>query len=303
MKCTNPLYMVDYGLDSSTNKHIVKMAKKHPDDDYFSLYQKYGRSLISVPCGKCLACRINYTKEWSVRCMLEASLYKENWFITLTYDDEHLPDDHKIHKDHIQEFIKKLRYYSPGLRFFCCGEYGSNNFTHRPHYHLILFNCHIDDLKCISKGRLGGFYYDSKLIAKIWSKGQITIGDVTPNSCEYVARYCLKKVNGDEFVMMSLKPGIGGQYALDHYETIYDTDGVYLKGRKLKVPRYFDKLLERSDPDLFSRVKKSRDIPFSRFNLYADLTQLGIPFVEQLYDLQSRTNLKSYKDKMEGRTF
>lgn len=297
MKCTHPIYAVDLGLNPDSGKRKVKMIPKRPDTyNLRYLENKYGSSnILSLPCGHCLACKINYAREWSVRCMLEASQYDSNWFLTLTYDDLYLPKDNKVHKRHIQSFIKDLRYRIPGLRFLCSAEYGET--THRPHYHLILFNCNIPDVKCISKGRYGGHYFDSKIIRDVWSKGQITLGYVTPQSCEYVARYTLKKVNGDEFILMSLKPGLGGQYFNDHLDSIYDTDGVYIHGKKYKVPRYSDKILERVNPEKFSRIKKDR-IKLQRDKYLSKLSDSGVQYDEQLYERDNQVNIGNLKNKL-----
>lgn len=300
MNCTHPNYILDLGLDNNTGKRRIKFLGLHPDISSFrALSVKYGsENIIPVPCGKCLDCKINYAKTWAVRCMLECYSYVNNWFVTLTYDDEHLPDNGKLQRKDVQLFLKLLRHYYPGIRYFGCGEYGSH--THRAHYHLILFNLPLDDVKCISKGRFGGFYYESKKLVDIWSKGNVTLGDVTFNSCDYVARYCTKKVFDDEddsFVMMSTHPGLGTQYFLDNYEKIYDTDKIYLKGFVYRVPRYFDKLLERIDPSLFDKIKFERikDVNVSRINA---LLSHNLEFDEQVYQYAEQVSINKFKDKL-----
>ena len=92
-----------------------------------------------VPCGQCIACRINHAKEWATRIYGESRMHDENIFLTLTYDDEHLPKDNSVHKDEVQRFMKRLRkaVYPDKVRYFLCGEYGGQ--FGRPHYHVILF--------------------------------------------------------------------------------------------------------------------------------------------------------------------
>ena len=46
---------------------------------------------LELPCGQCIGCRLERARQWALRCMHESSLYEENSFVTLTYDDEHLP--------------------------------------------------------------------------------------------------------------------------------------------------------------------------------------------------------------------
>ena len=95
---------------------------------------------MQIPCGKCIGCRVARAAQWGNRCMHEASCYDHNRFVTLTYDDAHLPPNGFLDKTHLSKFLKKLRKKFPHnkLRFFAAGEYGEQ--TARPHYHLILFN-------------------------------------------------------------------------------------------------------------------------------------------------------------------
>lgn len=150
---------------------------------------------LLVPCGKCLLCRINKSREWSFRLMLHAeSCNFECSFITLTYDDDHLPKDLQIHRKELQDFFKRFRYSLDGkrIKYFACGEYGG--VSGRPHYHAIIFG-------------LDPFYFQgisteiptkcrSGYMIKIpqWDKGLVHVAPVCVESIYYVARYLLKKV-------------------------------------------------------------------------------------------------------------
>ena len=50
----------------------------------------YPRGLI-VPCGKCLQCRIQKRREWSLRMLHELDVWDKAVFLTLTYNDQSLP--------------------------------------------------------------------------------------------------------------------------------------------------------------------------------------------------------------------
>ena len=105
----------------------------------FRLREGYADMPVDVPCGQCIGCRLERSRQWAVRCMHEASLYENNCFITLTYNEDHIPSDGSLKKDHFQKFMKRLRKkFGAGIRFFHCGEYGAE--LSRPHYHAILFN-------------------------------------------------------------------------------------------------------------------------------------------------------------------
>lgn len=198
-------------------------------------------SQLEVPCGGCVGCRIDRAREWSIRLLHESKLHERSVFLTLTYDDLHLPKDGSLVKKHPQDFMKRLRRRharsndGAKLRYYLCGEYGDT--TYRPHYHMILFGCDFSDSRAHSKGSNGDQIYTSKLLDEIWSHGQCYIGSVTADSCGYVSRYIMKKITGDraeehyrrvdpltgevfdllpEYNDMSRRPGIGH----GHFENI-----------------------------------------------------------------------------------
>lgn len=240
-------------------------------------------SQLEVPCGNCVGCRIDRSRQWTVRLMHESKLHDLKCFLTLTYNDMYLPADGSLNKKHMQDFLKRLRKRHAAanagakIRFFLCGEYGDT--TERPHYHSIIFGCDFPDKRKHSVGASGEQLFVSDLLDKIWGFGHCYIGSVTPESCGYVARYIMKKVNGDlaedhyrrvnpvtgeftdlhpEYISMSLKPGIG----LDFYEKFktdfFPSDCAILKGKQVPVPKYYDRQLEKSDPDMLVELKERR---------------------------------------------
>lgn len=195
--------------------------------------------------------------------------------INLTYDNEHLPPWYNLSMRDYQLFNKKLRKeFGPGLRFFGCGEYGEKN--GRPHYHLITFNYRPSDL-VVTKRMPDYNYYSSKHLNEMWGLGNVLVGDVSFDSCAYVARYCLKKISGPksddnyavrtsdaatairrkEFVTMSRKPGLGFKYYQTYRDEILAHDNIIMNGHEVSVPRYYDKLTENSDFAVRRGVEKS----------------------------------------------
>lgn len=180
---------------------------------------------VPVPCGKCIGCRLEYSRKWAVRSCLEAASHEDNSFITLTYDNENLPADGKLSKRPLQLFIKRLRKTGAHVRYLACGEYGER--THRPHFHLIAFGYCPSDLETLYT-KDGITYYRSESLQKIWGLGNVLVGDMNFRTCAYVARYCMKKINDpDCFLLTSRKPGIGASYFFDNAEDIYKTDTIY----------------------------------------------------------------------------
>lgn len=176
------------------------------------------REGLKVGCGRCIPCLVNKRRIWTIRLLLESLLHDDAAFITLTYDDEHLPDDGLCPK-HTQDWLKRVRKLcSPKkLRFYLCGEYG--DITARPHYHVLLFgfpSCRYG--RPMVFGRNGCPCSNCRLIRGSWSFGISYVGEVTKDSAQYVAQYVTKKFgkSGDivkgrhpEFNRMSNRPGIG----------------------------------------------------------------------------------------------
>lgn len=233
---------------------------------------------VKVPCGQCIGCRLERSRQWAIRCVHESSLYDRNCFVTLTYDNDHLPDDNSLEKHALTKFMKRLRKkYGSEIRFFACGEYGSQ--LHRPHYHLCLFNHDFND-KEIWSVKNGFKLYRSPSLEKLWPFGYSTIGDVTFESAAYVARYVTKKITGKdadehyttinketgeivserlpEFVRMSRRPGIGTDWLNSFTDDIYNHDYVIINGKKCRPPKFYDTRFEIEHPDEFLRIKGRR---------------------------------------------
>lgn len=228
---------------------------------------------LSLPCGRCIGCRLERSRQWAVRIMHESQLYEDNCFLTLTFDEEHLAKmcpTGSISRKHMQDFFKRLRQeISPvKVRYFCCGEYG-DDFS-RPHYHVCLFNYDFSSDRVFYKRSNSFNYYISSQLSKVWSFGHAVITDLSFDSAAYVARYCLKKVSGSlaaahygdrlpEFCQMSLKPGIGRDWLVKYGESdVFAHDSVVGNGVECKPPRYYDKYLFSLDAARFERVKQAR---------------------------------------------
>ena len=163
-------------------------------------------------CGQCMPCRINKRRTWAHRIMLEALVSSSASFLTMTYDDEHLPDGGSLELRDVQLYWKSLRKAGFSFRYFVCGEYG--DLSERPHYHAALFGvppCYCDfrspDARC-----------HCVLFRRLWGRGNLYWGEVTPASAHYIAGYVTKKMSKEdpslngrypEFARMSLRPGIG----------------------------------------------------------------------------------------------
>lgn len=233
----------------------------------FNINQSFSGVPVDIPCGQCIGCRLEKSRQWTLRIVHEQKLHADSAFLTLSYDDKNLPAGGTLVKRDLQLFMKRLRKKRPnGIRFFACGEYGEKTF--RPHYHVLLLNTWFADRK---KWSMSGDnpLYRSKELEELWSVGDSWIGDVTPRSAAYVARYCVKKLNGPleeaflkgrapEFIVMSRKPGIGKAWFDKYYGEAYKADSAIADAREVKLPRYYDGKYEMVDSERLAKIKKVR---------------------------------------------
>lgn len=285
MSCVNPMKAY-----YNTVQKKVKVCDRHTNLVPFIDENGEYHDVITIPCGKCIGCRLDYSREWANRCLMEISTSKfPCWFLTLTYDDDHLPIGDNafptLVKEHASAFIKRLRrlydynYDHDGVRFFLCGEYGEKYC--RPHYHVIVFNMPAPrDLSYVCNTGTGYPCYSSDEISSLWKNGFVMICQATWQTCAYVSRYVTKKHKGKdsfyykergilpEFVNMSLKPGIGFQYLDENMDKILEYDTIILsdpeKGKvEFTPPRYFTKMVEEN-----GNIDKLRVFANNRHNRY-----------------------------------
>lgn len=277
-----------------------------------------------IPCQHCFNCKINKSKMWAVRCLFESYVHNYNYFITLTYDDEHLnfKDNNLIDltgeirtcptlvKSDVQKFIKRLRKKGYQFKYFLSGEYGDK--TKRPHYHMLMFSdTKINDLVYLSKNKDNDFYFNSNQIRSIWKHGNIVIANFSPKTAAYTARYTLKKLYGDEkkslmefrslepeFMLCSKKPPIGWTYFYENKDNFLKTDTLVYwqdaKLQKLKIPNSF--LLKFNNLDVeqikFKR-KKAAQVSFNNFlKVNKELDYLKLLLNEQYISFEKQKKLK-----------
>ncbi|QGH72141.1 MAG: replication associated protein [Microviridae sp. ctD0m35] len=255
MPCYNPVQGYrGRSTNPETGKRPIVFNRK---DGYVDLP-------VTVPCGRCIGCRLERSRMWAVRCLHEASLYPDNCFITLTFSDDHIDKKQTLAVEDFQKFMKRLRkaIHPQTVRFFHCGEYGKN--LNHPHHHACLFGWRPPDLELWSE-RDGVKLYRSKTLEDLWEYGHSTVGDVTFESAAYVARYVTKKITGDpakkhygekkpEYCTMSRRSGIGDAWIKKYKSDVYPDDHVIVNGRPIKVPKFYDAKLELTDPTLYNKI-------------------------------------------------
>lgn len=302
MSCYAPLLGVRTGvINPETGKEGLKVYGHRSRPDLYEMV-KVGDSYewrlkvnlvehpeyVPLPCGHCIGCRLDYSRRWANRCMLELKTSESAYFLTLTYDDEHVNINSQGHltlyKRDLQLFWKRLRKYfeNDNIRYFACGEYGDT--TLRPHYHAIVYNLNLTDLQMSGKSEFGDIYYRSDTLDSIWKNGFVCVGDVTWETCAYTARYVMKKLTGKlsdfydtfelepEFCVMSRRPGIGYEYYAQHKYDLLEFTSIPISTasgvKNISIPKYYkDKLCV--DNPAFASYNKDRDMIAGMFRAQA----------------------------------
>lgn len=347
MSCYHPLKGFKIGLTNSGKDNLLICSYKvdHIEQDlngkwircYDNIVRPGSRairSFIEIPCGRCIGCRIDYSKQWADRCLLEMKKYKSNYFITLTYDDEHVPKNNpkiltnskgesytafkagefnSLFKRDLQLFFKRLRKKTgQNIRYYCCGEYGDNTF--RPHYHCIIFNLELNDLIPNGKNEFNDIYYNSKTIEDCWKLGFSGVAKASWETCAYTARYVMKKLKGGAsieyelvgieppFVTMSRKPGIAKDYYDSNKEKIFEYSNIRIGtengSHSIKPIRYFKKLYEIDEPIKFKELKEKNILSAKENNKLKQLLT-SKSYLEMLAD-EEKNKIDSLKKLKRG---
>lgn len=284
MPCYKPLTAwQSKGKNSKTGKSTIIFS---PPSAYST-----GWESIQVPCGRCIGCRLERSRQWAVRGMHEAQMHEQNTFITLTFgewcplDGTKTDPTKSLYKHHFQRFMKRLRKSVPykKIRYLHAGEYGE--ITGRPHHHAILFGHDFSDKVLSREYEKNGVpckSYKSEQLAKLWPFGLHDIGEVTFESIGYVARYCCKKQENElitkgqymedgrlkEYNTMSRGGrteegknlgGIGKQWLDKYGETdVWNHDEVVCRGKVMKPPKYYLSQYELTNPKEYENIKEER---------------------------------------------
>lgn len=236
---------------------------------------------VLLPCGRCASCRSLRASDWAVRCFHEAQMHGfVACFVTRTYDNAHLPRNLSLSKASHQHFMKRLwRVMDRHVRNFSCGEYGDE--FRRPHYHDILFGEDFrEDRVPLRKSQTGGLLYTSPRLSKAWSYGEAVIADFSFDTACYVGKYNVKQLHGEAqsrealrrwdsqtgeewfveppFLLMSRMPGLGARWFERFWSDVFPSDFCIVDGRKVPVPAYYLRLLEKRDPDMAEDLRERR---------------------------------------------
>lgn len=317
MSCVNPNLMQAV-VDDYTgliNYKFLGNARYHNPETFGKFEDIFnGKSFyVTIPCRHCLGCAIDYSRDWANRMCLELDAQKKAIFVTLTYNDLHVPKTDKgiltLDVRDIQLFFKRLRKYFTGIkiRYFLAGEYGPK--TKRPHYHAIIYGLELSDfpdLAIYKVNELGNIIYKSKILEDIWQNGFITLAEVNYKTCAYVSRYVLKKhfsfnkheLDGakPEFNLCSRRPGIG----LGAYQEILDRDSDYITintGDDVHTFPIPKAIVKKGKTDE-NYVDYCNILSYSKLNQSNEKLLTNLRWTEDSYDSYLRKEFKDLHSKM-----
>lgn len=271
MSCISPIAAWRLAERSATGKNVIAFKPRGTIINS-----------LALPCGKCVNCRLEFSRGWAVRCVHESKMHSASMFITMTYNREHLPSNGSLEPREFTLFMKRLyiyflRKFGIKIRYYGCGEYGDE--SGRAHYHALIFGGRMPDQVFYTTLASGDTIYTSKSLDLIWGKGDCKIGEVNFKTAAYVARYVMKKVDGakrdaghyctydgdgviserhPEFSRMSRRPGIGAPYYAKYGHEIRTHDNIIMDGRPSPSIRYYDIIMERVDLARYHVIKQAR---------------------------------------------
>lgn len=271
-------------------------------------------ALMEVPCGQCIGCRLEKSRQWALRIMHEASQHEASSFVTLTYAE----DPVSLRLDDLQRFFKRVRKRGLPLRYYACGEYGERR--SRPHFHVCWFG---HDWREGSRPWTRELWVHPEL-EELWGYGNgvypaCRVGALTFESAAYVARYVTKKVTGPraerhyervsaetgevffctpEMAVMSRRPGIGRSWYEQFGSEVRRDDSCIARGRECKPPRYYDGLYRAVDPEGFEKTKRRRKVAARR--RACDSAPERLEVREAVCRARMSTRRRSYETSSDG---
>lgn len=328
MSCFRPCYV------TYNNGQFGKFGGRL-SQDVLDAYADCPTDVVPVPCGKCIGCRLDRSKVWADRMLLEFNVSRDTYpaktalFVTLTYDDDHLPrfecSDGMLRGNldvrDTQLFLKRLRKFLPHkVRYFCAGEYGDTTF--RPHYHMILFGCSLSDFRDLylysHDPALDTDLYESPTLDTLWRNGAVRFSTASYGTMAYVARYVIKKQYLSDnpldfyrgrkppFITMSRNPGIGADYFTGDFldDDLLVPSAVVTDGDDVKIcaiPRTYLNKIRLTNPELYDNIMSNRRaLAAGKNDLVKD--QIDINYFDFLKQSQrslvDRTRILGRRDKI-----
>lgn len=280
MRCVRPMKVLVYPNMTRVQSLLTYESEHGQTDVFFDPATGETCRAYTVGCGSCPACRAEYARQWSIRNVCESLSHTYSYFLTLTYDDDHVPltdgDIPTLRFNDVSAFIKRLRNYGT-CRFFACSEYGGH--TLRPHYHVLLYGFELTDLKPFSRSGSNMTFY-SPFLNQLWGHGYVNVADFSAESAAYVSGYAAKKLYSDASVFgqsgmeiptlrMSRRPGIGGDFYEKNYQKFFDNGSVVVRDGSVATAHGFYRQKMKNDVRVDDRFQRLADMEMSAEKLSA----------------------------------
>jgi hypothetical protein len=295
MPCFRPMTAYPAAPDAANKAFVFSPQKSYA-----------GAKAIYFPCGKCDGCLKVKADAWGVRAVHELQMHQGiGCFLTLTYDEDHLPRDGALEPEELKLFLLRVtRHTGKRAVYICCGEYGDAG--KRPHYHAILFGVDFSaDRYLWQRTDSGSLIYRSPTLERLWPYGFSSIGEANAASAAYLARYTMKSAAAKEAAKFDRKTGevrlvpqffrvsngIGRRWFDKFSSDVFPCDFVVLDGRKVAVPPYYKVLLRARDQKANLRIDAKRKAA-ARLHA-ADKTDSRLAEREEVARLRSKRLVRS----------
>jgi len=242
--------------------------RRHGEGITFVRAEGWADRPVEIKCGRCLGCKRQKAQAWAIRITHEASMHRSNCFLTLTIDDEHMPENRGLDVRHWQLFAKRLRKRAGPFRHLYSGEYGSR--WGRPHYHACIFGMDMRRGAESFPNEAKHPLWRSAVLDDIWGMGHVAIGELEYASAQYTAKYVVKSEGKEkdaeryglrkpEYISMSRRPGIGASW-IEKFKTDAFGDGVLIHdGKRHAVPKFYERVLDEMELGAW-KFKRARAI-------------------------------------------
>lgn len=338
MVCYHPLQAIyPFDVDSEGKRRLIFSPSIADDlmlscDDSPVVRDISDKSIIkgfkiNIPCGKCIGCKLDYSRDYAVRSYHELHMLRELYgvqkasFLTLTFSDDALlyrDKGRSLDKLAFRQWIKRFRqqvyrYYGiDNIKIMACGEYGKKFM--RPHYHMIIYGFDFPD-KYRFMMRNNNIYYRSPFVESLWKSpgfdgqyGWCVIGEATLESSAYVARYITGKFDGSfaidkykdkekEFLLTPRKEGLGLSYLKKYYKDIFNHGCIRYSDKFAPIPRYYKNRLKDLDFEFYEqyRIDKFKEMINNLYVDNLDSTRERLLVREEVKSINYENLVRSYE--------
>lgn len=247
MSCPIPIRIINPHYRKIASLSAIDVSQYEDREDYY----------LDVPCGVCYHCRKKYKSQWNIRLQhhyryLSKEQQTNSYFVTLTFDDDHLPNPRPTKAEVsplVRKFLERVRKrYKRSFTHWIVSELGST--TKRYHLHGIFFD----------------IPFPIWQLTDLWKYGFTSYRQLNPRRISYCTSYANKQIKGllelpSERQHVFCSPGIGKAFTDDSVNILFSHKDstivpfTYFNNRPVALPRYYR--TKMFTPDELEDVKES----------------------------------------------